>query len=580
MASIEHRNPLKKKRKKARFVFLFFLLLGLAGGAYYFFDGFRSASLDKLLGGSEPVSMKSDSVHPQEPQNKPQPTGKRKILYWQDAMNPQHHYDKPGKAPDGMDLVPVYAEEGPAMEAMPPGTVKIGPEKQQLIGVQYGEVLYQPVSKTDRTVARLAYDETRIARIHPKVEGWIEKVYVDFTGQLVKKNQPLISLYSPELVSTQQEFIIARKARDYLKDSPIKDIASNALSLYESARQRLRLWDISEGQIRELEKHGVPTRTLTLYSPIKGFVLTRNAFVGQRITPEKELYAIADLSTIWVLADVYEYEMPMIQPGQAATMELTYLPGKKFLGKVTYIYPELESSTRTLKVRLEFPNPDFQLKPGMYANVELSINYGNQLSVPEEAVLDSGAEQIVFIAHEGGYFEPRKIQLGAKVDNRYIVQDGLKAGEKIVTSGNFLVDSESRLKSAVAAMAGMGHEVHGGSTPAPEHKAAPLPTTAPGHFLHEQKPAASEHTGHGGAARTGAEQKRPLPASPLSNHLQSEQKPSALEHQGHGGMVLPGKEPKTPSPTTLHEQKPSSTDHTGHAQPQPENSMDHSAHQH
>jgi len=430
-------------------------------------------------------------------------SSERKILYWVDPMHPAYKSDKPGKAPDcGMDLVPVYAEKSPAAVDLPPDAVQISSQKLQRIGVQYGEVLLQPLSKTIRTVGRVTYDETKIARIHTKIEGWIEQVFVDFIGKLVERNQPLISIYSPDLVSTQQEFLIAKRAKDYLGSNPVKEIAANAVSLYEASRERLQLWDISEEQIKELEERGKPTKTLTLYSPLSGFVVTRNAFEKQRVTPETELYTITDLSTVWVLADVYEYELPMIQLGQTAMMTLSYFPGKTFTGKITYIYPQLDNATRTLKVRLEFPNSDFQLKPDMYANVELRISYGRQISVPEEAVLDSGTEQVVFVAHEGGYFEPRKVQLGAKVDNRYVVLGGLKAGEKIVTSGNFLIDSESRLKSALGAMGGMGH---GGEAPGGGEQATPAPpqgqvrsSQQPGHSEHEQqkpkKPAGpSEH---------------------------------------------------------------------------------------
>ena len=381
-------------------------------------------------------------------------------------MHPDYKSDKPGDCPIcNMTLVKLEekGEDGSAAEDLPPGAVKISPQKQQLIGVQYGEVSYRLLSKTIRAVGRLTYDETKIARIHAKVEGWIERVYIDFTGELVKKNQPLVSLYSPELLSTQREFLIAKRAKDSLKDSDIKEVAAHALSLYESARERLRLWDISEGQIEELEARGSPIKTLTLYSPIGGFVLTRNAFEGQRITPETELYNIADVSTIWVFADIYEYELPMVKLGQAATMTLAYFPGKAYKGKVTYIYPQLDATTRTVKVRLEFLNPEYRLKPDMYANVDLHIDYGEQLFVPQEAVLDSGSMQIVFVALEGGYFEPRKVKLGAKVDTSYIVLSGLSAGEKIVTSGNFLIDSESQLKAAMGVIGGMEHATHGGA---------------------------------------------------------------------------------------------------------------------
>ena len=477
--------------KTLRIVIFMILFAGLALAAYLSLHALRGTKLGTVIG-LEELSQTRDTyycpMHPYYKSDKPgdcpicnmslvkmdqpaspeghaatstaKPSGERKILYWVDAMNPAHRSDKPGKAPDGMDLVPVYADESPPNEGFPPGTVQISSRKQQLIGVRYGEVLNQPISKSIRTVGRIAYDETRIIRIQPKIEGWIEKVYVDFAGKLVKKNQPLISIYSPELVSTQQEFLISIRAKDTLKDSPVKEIASNALSLYESARERLRLWDISEGEIREIERRGVPTKTLTLYAPSDGFVLTRNAFEKQRITPDTELYTIADLSTVWVLAEVYEYEMPMIKLGQEATMTLSYFPGESFLGKVTYIYPQLDPATRTLKVRIDLRNPGFKLKPDMYADVCLKIDYGRQLSIPEQAVLDSGTEQIVFVAHEGGYLEPRKVQLGAKIDDRFIVLSGLESGEKIVTSGNFLVDSESQIKSALGAMGGAGHSDH------------------------------------------------------------------------------------------------------------------------
>ena len=382
-------------------------------------------------------------------------TGKeRKVLYWVNPMNPAIRSDKPGKAPDGMDYVAVYAEEAPP-ESVPAGSIKISAEKQQLIGVQYGEVTLQPVEETIRAVGKITYDETKIARVHSKIEGWIDHVSVDFTGKLVEKNQPLLSIYSPDLLATQQEFLIAKKGKDYLGTNANQEVAASAVSLYQSARERLRLWDISDEQIKGLEERGTPTRTLTLYSPVSGFVVTRNSFERQRITPDTELYTIADLSTVWVIADVYEYELPKIRLGQTARMTLTYFPGKVYTGKVSYIYPQVDNVTRTAKIRVEFANPDFTLKPDMYANVDLQIGYGKQVSVPEEAVLDSGNEQIVFVAREGGYFESRRVQLGGKVNNRYIVLGGLKEGEKIVTSGNFLVDSESRLKSATGAMQGM-----------------------------------------------------------------------------------------------------------------------------
>jgi len=394
----------------------------------------------------------------------PLPAGERKVLYWVDPMNPAHRSDQPGKAPDGMDLVPVYGEETEteAGNLRPPGTVRISPEKQQLIGVQYGAVEERVLSGTIRTVGRLAYDETSIARVYPKISGWIDQVYVDFTGKAVKQGQPLLSLYSPDLVTAQQELIIAQKARDTLGAGQFKDAGRSSLALYESARQRLLLWDIGEAQIRQILKAGTPSKSLALVSPAGGFVLTRNAYPGQRVTPETELYSIADLSTIWVLADVYEYELPMIQLGQTGIMSLPYFPGKTFTGKITYIYPELDPTTRTLKVRLEFPNPDLHLKPDMYANVEFTIDYGKKLTIAQQAVLDSGTEQVVFVALEGGYFEPRRVTLGRRVGDHFIVLDGLRPGERVVTSATFLIDSESQLKSALGGLGTGAHAAHGG----------------------------------------------------------------------------------------------------------------------
>lgn len=418
-------------------------------------------------------------------------TAGKKILYWVDPMHPAYKSDKPGTAPDcGMDLVPVYEEAVQTGVNLPPGTIQISPERQQLIGVQYGEAAQRNVSKTLRAVGRLAYDETGITHVHTKYEGWIEEVFVDFTGKLVAKGQPLVSIYSPELLQTQQEFLLARRGRIELAGSPYREASFGIGALYEAARKRLELWDLTEAQIQELERSGKPVRALPIYAPNGGFVTARNAFQRQRVTPETELYTISDLSRVWVIADIYEFEAPEIVLGQAAAVTLAYFPGRVYHGRVTYIYPQVDAATRTLKARIEIPNADFALKPDMYANVELKIDYGRHVVVPEEAVMDSGADQTVFVAREGGYFEPRRVRLGAKVDREYIVLAGLKAGERIVTSANFLIDSESRLKSAAGGMGmpGMSHD--GGQNgqsktvlePAPppkkedhsQHKAAPV----------------------------------------------------------------------------------------------------------
>jgi Cu(I)/Ag(I) efflux system membrane fusion protein len=408
--------------------------------------------------GSRPMSAAGASGDHASPEMAAMPaakqSGERKVLYWYDPMHPSYTSDKPGIAPDcGMTLVPKYADEMEAMKEMAPGTVLLTPEKQQLIGIRTTEVRRDRLQRTIRTVGRLAADDTKIARIHVKVAGWVEKVDVDFVGKLVEKGQPLFTLYSPELVSTQQEYLIARRGEQYLADSPYRQASQGAESLLRAARQRLELWDISEEQIRKLEETGQVSRTLTLYSPINGFVTHRNLYERAYVTPASDLYEIADLSTIWVYADVYEYEVPYVRVGQPATMHLSYYPDKTYSGRVTYIYPTLDPKTRTVKVRLEFPNPDFELKPDMFADVELKVDYGVQTLVPAEAVLDSGLRQMVFLARPGGYFEPRQVKVGPRLEDQYVVLEGLKPGETIVTSGNFLIDSESRLSAATEDMA-------------------------------------------------------------------------------------------------------------------------------
>jgi membrane fusion protein, copper/silver efflux system len=385
----------------------------------------------------------------------------RKVLYWYDSMNTQHHYDKPGKAPDGMDLVPQYAEDNTSQSgstataaAMPAGSVKIAPDKQQLIGVRTATVERQSLVRTVRTTGQLTSDETKLAHVHVKVNGYIDKGYVDYIGQLVKKGQPLFTLYSPDLVATEEEYLIAKRGAKEMGSSQFPDVSQGSQSLLRSTRERLKLWDITDEQIKKLDETGEVTKTLTFYSPVSGFVTDRKAFPQTAVTPDMDLYAISDLSTIWVNADVYEYEVPFVKVGQTADMELSYYAGKTYTGKITYIYPTVDPVSHTVKARIEFANPNFDLKPQMFANVQLKINYGKQIVVPQEAVMDSGDKQYVFVVHDGGVFEPRVIQTGAKLEGNVVVLSGLSAGETIVISGNFLIDSESRLKSA---MSGMRH---------------------------------------------------------------------------------------------------------------------------
>ena len=400
------------------------------------------------------ANMPGMDMSPKQGAGEAAPQGERKVLYYYDAMNPTFQSPKPGTATDGMPLVPRYADEEEATANMPVGTVKVSEGKQQLIGVTTATVKREPLFRTIRAVAQVTADETKLAHVHLKVTGFIDKVYVDSIGKLVKKGDPLFTLYSPDLVSTEQEYLIARRGKQYLGNSSFPAVSQGADSLLSSARERLRLWDISDEQIKKLDETGEVTRTLTFYSPIDGFVLDRKAFPQTNVTPDMELYTLADLSTIWATAEIYEYEVPYVRVGQQAQTELSYFPGKTYSGRVTYIYPTVDPQTRTVKVRLEFPNPNFTLKPQMFAEVKLKIDYGTQVVVPQSAVLDSGDRQTVFVALPGGYFEPREIKTGVKLDEKVAVLSGVRPGETIVTSGNFLIDSESRLKSS---MGGMKH---------------------------------------------------------------------------------------------------------------------------
>ncbi len=373
-------------------IFLVAIVVVAASGASLYFKAFRNSE-----------TVEAADQHAGHP-----PTD-RAVAYWYDAMNPEYKSDKPGNAPDGMKLVPMYQDQIEKMQDMPPGTVMLPPEKQQLIGVRTAPVEVADLSRTVRTVGRIETDETRIARIHTKFQGWIEKVYADFVGKLVRKGEPLFTVYSPELLATQQEYLIALKAKRALSSGIYREIGGDPDLLVKSALQRLRLWDISEDQLNHLEQTGETSRTLLLVSPIDGYVTTKELYENTFVTPEKELYTIADLSQVWVNLDIYEYEAAYIHLGQKARMTLSYNPGKAYEGTVSYIYPTLDANTRTLKVRLEFPNPSLDLKPGMFADVELGINAGRTLQIPAEAVLDSGTRKIVFIAKPGGIEDRRKV---------------------------------------------------------------------------------------------------------------------------------------------------------------------------
>ncbi|MCH8208924.1 MAG: efflux RND transporter periplasmic adaptor subunit [Nitrospinae bacterium] len=356
-------------------------------------------------------------------------------------MDPTYIRDKPGKSPMLMDLVPVYEDE------MEDGGIRINPTITQNIGVKTEKVKFRKLTRTIRTIGRLTYDERKVTHIHTKYEGWIEKLHVDFTGQKVAKDDLLMEIYSPELVSTQEELLLALKYSESFKENPYPEITLGADRLLKSTERKLRLFDVPEHQIETLKRTKKISKTMHIHSPVKGFVIHKTALQGMYIKPGMSLYTIVDLSNIWVLADIYEYELPWVKIGQPVKMELPYYPGKEFRGKVTYIDPFLEAKTRTIKVRMEFENINWELKPEMYSNVILeSVIAKNSVAVPEESVIHSGEKDLVVIVNKSGGFESREVTLGAAADGYYQVLKGLKGGEEVVTSSHFLLDSESSLK--------------------------------------------------------------------------------------------------------------------------------------
>jgi RND family efflux transporter MFP subunit len=372
----------------------------------------------------------------------------RKVLYWVDPMHPWYKSDKPGIAPDcGMKLVPVYAGDQLPNRAAA-DAVQVSPDKQQLIGVEYGTAEYEAASDTIRAAARVTMDETKIVKVQTRLEGWIGRVFADFTGKYVKKGDALATVYSPEALATQEEYLLALRAQHTMHAGAMPAMAAGNDNLVAAARKRLELWDISGPQIDEVERSGKPIENLTVYAPASGYVTERNAYPKLHVTPDTVLYTLADLSTVWVVADIFEYEAARVRLGQAATLTLDYLPGRTFYGRVSYILPGVDAASRTLKARIEFANPGGQLKPDMYAQVEISTGGARRLVVPESAVLDAGDRQVVYVDLGNGNLQPRPVRAGEHAAGKVEILEGLAAGERIVTSGNFLLDSESQLKAA------------------------------------------------------------------------------------------------------------------------------------
>ena len=418
----------------------------------------------------------------------------RRVLYYVDPMHPAYKSDAPGTAPDcGMRLEPVYADDvstgtgGTAapQAAVPPGTIRVSPERQQLIGVKFATVERGGTSRSIRTVGKVTFDETRVAHVHTRIEGWIEKVFVDFTGDVVRAGQPMLTIYSPEMLASQQELLLAMRARDLMKANPLASAAEHGESLFAAATRRLQLWDLSDDQIQQVITTGQPIRSITVHAPIGGFVTERKAFPNQKVTPDSDLYTITDLSRVWIMADVFESDITSITLGTPAYVIFPNGGPPSIAARVNYVQPQVDPMTRTLKVRLDANNPRILMKPDMFVNVEFGIVTAAQLTVPAEAVLDTGDRQTVFVDLGGGYLEPRQVVVAERLGDRVSITRGLTAGERVVSSGTFLIDSESQLKAAAAGMGAPQHQHGSAAATTPEAKTPASAGTPGGAHRHD-----------------------------------------------------------------------------------------------
>jgi len=408
----------------------------------------------------------------------------REPLFYRNPMNPEITSTIPAQDEMGMDYIPVYPDENAGDELLA-GTVRINPSIVQNIGVRTVIAERSTLSRNIRTVGRVTYDEQLVARLHPKYDGWVEQLFVNRTGDRVRKGDMLLSIYSPQLVASQEEYLLALSNVEMLKSSPFKDVREGAESLLQSTEQRLQLLDMPAHQITQLKTKRKITKGVHIHSPFDGIVMNIGAREGQRLTPETELYMIADLSRVWVIVDIYEDDMPWVRKGDKAKVQVSGIPGRIFTGKVTHIYPYLEAKTRTIKVRMEFDNSDLALMPDMFANVDVLTNRQiDAVTIPEEAIVRTGTQEQVFVQRAPGQFEPRKVMVGVSANGIIQIVSGLDEGEIVVTSGQFLIDSESKLKEATAKM-----------LDAAKSQAVDQVETIPGHDMQTEMSMQHDHDG-------------------------------------------------------------------------------------
>lgn len=406
--------------------------LAVATGAGYWFGGRRASVVHDTAATAAAAPEK----------------GGRKVLYYRNPMGLPDTSPTPKKDSMGMDYIPVY--EG---EEETSGGVKISDAKVQMLGVRSAAVERRALDAVVRATGRIEVDERRLATITPKFEGYVEKLHVNATGQYVARGAPLFEAYSPELLATQREYAIAVQGLAQVKGAEDATVAGMK-RLADSALERLRNWDVTDEQIAQLAAGGKPQRALTFRAPASGHVIERKATQGMRFMPGEVLYQLADLSTVWVIAEVAEQDIGRVRTGLTARARLDAYPGQVFEGRVTYIYPTLKADTRTAQLRVELPNPQGRLKPAMYAQVEIAAAGSPQLVVPSSAVIDNGTRRVVLIDKGEGRFEPRDVKLGARSDEFTVITEGVKEGERVVTSATFLLDSEANLKAALGALTG------------------------------------------------------------------------------------------------------------------------------
>ena len=430
---------------------LFTFLLGIGATVAVVANPLHWSWMDRLRGAVVGTDAASVAAPTAATAARAQPY-ERQIKYWRAPMDPTYIRDRAGRSPMGMDLIPVYEDEG---GAPPPGTVKIDPVFVQNMGVKSEPVQRADIPFTIRTVGTLAYNDRQVSLITTKYDGWIEKVHVNYVGEPVRKGQDLFDIYSPQLVTTEQEYLQAIAYAKKIADSPYPDAAARAQALVASAHQRLRYWDISDEQIDELTRTGLAQRTLHVTSPVNGLVVEKmdQALEGMRATPGMPLYKIVDLSTLWVDVQVFEHQVPWLKTGQRATIELPYEPGRRYSGVVRFLHPSVDQKTRTMTASIELPNPGQKLRAEMYATVTIAVpSARGVLAVPDNAVIHSGERDVVVLDLGHGLFQARTVILGVSGQGVTQVLRGIDEGDRVVVSAQFLLDSESNLKAAIADM--------------------------------------------------------------------------------------------------------------------------------